>query len=212
MSIKISNDTIGNRTRYLPACCAVPQPTARLHVKTLYAKHGLAVGKRRLYGEITLTQETFALLGYYTALSGISLPTFRDNVSVLSSMVQKPFTTRCVIRQKIAVLCYFATEPWNQANSYKFGEIIVCYILQCLQSELPQRTVFLINPFHGKRYGSVNQLPSQYYSHLVCYTMQFGRWRNCGHTVAITIIATTDYLWEVTLVRILISYSASLTR
>ena len=28
MSIKYSNDTIGNRTRDLPACSAVPQPTA----------------------------------------------------------------------------------------------------------------------------------------------------------------------------------------
>jgi len=28
MPMKISNDTIGNRTRYLPACSAVPQPNA----------------------------------------------------------------------------------------------------------------------------------------------------------------------------------------
>jgi hypothetical protein len=28
MAMKNSNDTIGNRTRDLPACCAVPQPTA----------------------------------------------------------------------------------------------------------------------------------------------------------------------------------------
>ena len=28
MSMKNSNDTIGNRTRYLPSCSAVPQPTA----------------------------------------------------------------------------------------------------------------------------------------------------------------------------------------
>jgi hypothetical protein len=28
MSIKNSNDTIGNRTRDLPVCIAVPQPTA----------------------------------------------------------------------------------------------------------------------------------------------------------------------------------------
>ena len=31
MSMKISNDTIGNQTRDLPACSAVPQPTAPLH-------------------------------------------------------------------------------------------------------------------------------------------------------------------------------------
>jgi len=28
MSLKISNDIIGNRTRDLPACSAVPQPSA----------------------------------------------------------------------------------------------------------------------------------------------------------------------------------------
>ena len=28
ISMKNSNDTIGNRARVLPACCAVPQPTA----------------------------------------------------------------------------------------------------------------------------------------------------------------------------------------
>ena len=27
--MKNSNDTIGNRTRYLPTCSAMPQPTAR---------------------------------------------------------------------------------------------------------------------------------------------------------------------------------------
>jgi hypothetical protein len=29
MSMKNSNDTIGNRTRELPACSAVPQPTVQ---------------------------------------------------------------------------------------------------------------------------------------------------------------------------------------
>jgi hypothetical protein len=57
----------------------VPRPAARLNVRTLYTKHGLAVDKRRLCESITLTQET-ALLGYYVALSGNSLPTFRDNI------------------------------------------------------------------------------------------------------------------------------------
>jgi len=32
MSMKNSNDTIGNRTRNLPACSAVPQPTAPPHL------------------------------------------------------------------------------------------------------------------------------------------------------------------------------------
>jgi len=35
MSMKNSNDTIGNRTRDLPACRAVPQPTALLTLLTL---------------------------------------------------------------------------------------------------------------------------------------------------------------------------------
>jgi hypothetical protein len=34
--MKNSNDTIGNRTRYLPTCSAVTQPTAPLRVKVLY--------------------------------------------------------------------------------------------------------------------------------------------------------------------------------
>jgi hypothetical protein len=33
--------------------------------------------------------EIFAILGYYAALSGNSLPTFRENVSVPSSRVKK---------------------------------------------------------------------------------------------------------------------------
>jgi len=35
MSMKNSNDTTGNRTRDLPACSAVPQPTAPLRVPKL---------------------------------------------------------------------------------------------------------------------------------------------------------------------------------
>jgi hypothetical protein len=33
--MKNSNDTIRNRTRYLPSCSAVPQPTAPSHVPFL---------------------------------------------------------------------------------------------------------------------------------------------------------------------------------
>jgi hypothetical protein len=36
MSMKNSNDTIGNRTRDLPACSAVPQPTAPPRSKDIY--------------------------------------------------------------------------------------------------------------------------------------------------------------------------------
>jgi len=36
MSMKNSNDPIGNRTRDLPTCSAVPQPTAPPHVPCVY--------------------------------------------------------------------------------------------------------------------------------------------------------------------------------
>ena len=41
MSMKNSNDTIGNRTRDLPACSAVPQPTAppRAPINIIYTKN-----------------------------------------------------------------------------------------------------------------------------------------------------------------------------
>jgi hypothetical protein len=38
MSMKNSNDTIGNRTRDLPACSSVPQPTATRAVTNKYRK------------------------------------------------------------------------------------------------------------------------------------------------------------------------------
>ena len=41
MSVKNSNDTIGNRTRYLPAFSAVPQPTALPRVSFLDYKDSL---------------------------------------------------------------------------------------------------------------------------------------------------------------------------
>jgi len=41
MSVKNSNDTIGNRTRDLPACSAVPQPTALPRVPLLLDIFGL---------------------------------------------------------------------------------------------------------------------------------------------------------------------------
>jgi hypothetical protein len=37
MSMKNSNDTIGNRTRDLPACSAVPQPTATPRASIFYS-------------------------------------------------------------------------------------------------------------------------------------------------------------------------------
>jgi hypothetical protein len=74
--------------------------------------------------------ENCALLGHYAAGSGNSLPTFRDNLSVLFWKVNKswPFKmgpifcpersvgitiTCCVVTQKSAVPIYFAVETWS---------------------------------------------------------------------------------------------------
>jgi hypothetical protein len=59
--------------------------------------------------------EICALLGYYSTLSGSSVLTFRDNVSVPSSRVKKSkkrasTTKRCVISQKIADLINITAE------------------------------------------------------------------------------------------------------
>jgi hypothetical protein len=58
------------------------------------------------------TDENCALLGYYTANSGNSLPILEDGAEGLYRNVG--FTTKgCVIAQKGAVLIYFAAEAWN---------------------------------------------------------------------------------------------------
>jgi len=45
MSMKNSNDTIGNRTRDLPTCSAVPQPTAlpRAPLRIFYLRNSITV-------------------------------------------------------------------------------------------------------------------------------------------------------------------------
>ena len=43
MSMKNSSDTIGNRTRDLPACSAVPQPTVPPHTPDLLLKIQITV-------------------------------------------------------------------------------------------------------------------------------------------------------------------------
>jgi hypothetical protein len=52
--MKNSNDTIGNRTRDLPACSAVPQPTALprapLSVVSMAAKLRLSFREEYIYG------------------------------------------------------------------------------------------------------------------------------------------------------------------
>jgi hypothetical protein len=44
---------------------------------------------RKTFGPNKKKVDIFALLGYYAALSGNSVPTFRDNISVPSSRVKK---------------------------------------------------------------------------------------------------------------------------
>jgi hypothetical protein len=53
MSMKNSNDTIGNRTRDLPACSAVPQPTA-------VSRHACALNKRTALRAAVFTKLTNA--------------------------------------------------------------------------------------------------------------------------------------------------------
>jgi hypothetical protein len=56
--------------------------------------------------------EVCALVGYYTALSGNPLPTFRDNVSVPSSRVKKFFF----------ILDFFILEDGNDTLSRNFDK------------------------------------------------------------------------------------------
>ena len=56
--MKNSNDTIGNRTRYLPACSAVPQPTA-LRCAPLHGAQIWSVSKSA--GGTTLLSDSKAL-------------------------------------------------------------------------------------------------------------------------------------------------------
>jgi len=48
MSMKNSNDTIGNRNRELPVCSAVPQPTAPSRNPYLEGEYGLEVCLREI--------------------------------------------------------------------------------------------------------------------------------------------------------------------
>jgi len=52
MSIKNSNDTIGNRTRYLPACSAVPQPTAPPRTPQLSCSNPLKTSVCFMYRQV----------------------------------------------------------------------------------------------------------------------------------------------------------------
>jgi len=61
--------------------------------------------------------EICALLGYYAAHGGNSLPTFQDNLSAPSTRVKNSrpgiTTKRCVIPQKTADLGHFSPTTYN---------------------------------------------------------------------------------------------------
>jgi hypothetical protein len=63
------------------------------HVRIpLYLSEGVYVTSFRIFVfEIVVQKEIFALLQYYIAYSGNTLPMFRDNLSVRSSRVKKSF-------------------------------------------------------------------------------------------------------------------------
>jgi hypothetical protein len=78
MSMKKSNDTIGNQTSDLPACSAMPHSLAVLR-KTKEST-GFCNGEN----EICFRVE------FYTAQNGSFLTTFRDTLSVTLSRVKQP--------------------------------------------------------------------------------------------------------------------------
>jgi hypothetical protein len=74
MSMKNSNDTIGNRSRDLPVCSAVPQPLRHRDKEQLSASKTLVFAQHRQHCEITGAQKRF--------------PTQRDNHFLLKSDLQ----------------------------------------------------------------------------------------------------------------------------
>ena len=86
---KNSNDTIGNRTRDLPLCSAVPQPTALPRalcwlqwVSDMQDRKTEHQGSRRSWRNVW--EQNCTLLGCYAVNSINSLTTFRDKLQVLS--------------------------------------------------------------------------------------------------------------------------------
>jgi len=103
-----SNDTIGNRTRHLPACSPVPQPTApprcNLLIEFIIAKftEGSTCFERHIAHHQEL-QTVFAASGLYTHLVtgrcpgwvGISVPT-RPGQRPVTTWVYKPVAANTV--------------------------------------------------------------------------------------------------------------------
>jgi len=88
--------------------------------------------------------ENYALLGYYAVCSVNYLPTFRNNLSVPSSMVKNPWiltlegttTKRCVIAQRNEVLIWSGKSlPTFRINLLRKSS---CWILNTASSPLLQ--------------------------------------------------------------------------
>ena len=85
--MKNSSDTIGNRTRDLPACSAVPQldaPPRTQLLRALCQKYVAQKVIRTKLNTVTNVKKFWEcnFLGCHAAFRGNSLPTFQDNLSV----------------------------------------------------------------------------------------------------------------------------------
>jgi hypothetical protein len=79
--MKNSSVTIGNRTRNLPACSTVPQPTAPPRARNTVRRH--------YQNELIVSR-----MEYFGAYFCIWLSTFRYNVSVSISVAKKSMNMR----------------------------------------------------------------------------------------------------------------------
>jgi len=95
MSMKNSNETIGNRTRDLPACSAVPQPTAPPH----------APGRKRTYSKEKL--ETLVATNNETGLE-VNANKTKFMVMYRDENVGRSHNTKLII---------FPLKEWNNSNT-----------------------------------------------------------------------------------------------
>jgi len=100
MSMKYSNDTIGNRTRDLPACSAMPQRTAspRAPNRTLNWLHNYLNSSWRTYTNyVDIRRWYLCFLGCYSSYGSDSLSTFREAYRVPCSRFKKSFLPFCFL-------------------------------------------------------------------------------------------------------------------
>ena len=82
--------------------------------------------------------EVFALLGYYVAYSGNSVPTFRDNLSVSSSRVKKyrkKIRLRCTrLASHCVPHCIIRSAPLCRKNAAACAQILLIFLPALLAS------------------------------------------------------------------------------